>query len=706
MYHLKNSLASLLLLAAVSLFAAEPAGIQWNAKDGKYVAEASALLAHCLQKSTGVAPILQSEQGKPNIRLVVNRELDSEPETFRIEFPSKEKVVITGASPLAVRHGTCEFLERFYGVRWLFPLEDGEFVPKNVQPVFPDKPIVMTPFFRIRTFSVTKKSIPEREWVGRNKGIFSFDLGTLPNRPWFHHNLWRLLPQEKFTKTNPEFFPQRETGGPRYLPEKGQNVYWQYCFTAPGIREAFLKAIQEEFRRHPAVTSVPLGVNDGGRYCRCEQCMKVDGPQGVDSMGYEIRSLSFLECMDAVVRQCQAPGRTFGFLAYHNLRTPPEGRTFHPSLVPFLTYERLYWADPALKADDQRLTAAWKRTCGSVGWYDYLEYNHFLIPKMSLKVMPAALKWGAANGVKYYYAEAYPAQDWHNGPMLWIILKLLWDPSLSEDALLKDWCEAAVGKEAAIPLEQYFRACSDYWENAVPPTAYFQEKRQYLAFGSSGYLEPCTQEWLDARREELQQVVALASPAGKKRAEMFLKGFQKREPEIRQYIKNSQLRKLAEKMTFKTKAAFDFNEKVGWTTWQSKSSMGTFFHAPNEGIDNSGAAAMNMAKSHKSMVYMRDFKAEPLKAYRITVYVKSVDTDPTCVVGLRAAWSAPGKAWLDPAFEAQETLKEDASFSWRKITVVVAAPSVEKCRLKVLLSAATSSKGTVYFDNLTVEEVQ
>lgn len=691
------------LLCVLPLLGIEPAGIQWSEKDGKYVQEASTILAHCLEKSMGVKPALQSEKGSPSIRLAVEPKEGEDPESFRIEFPSKGKILIVGRSPLAVRHGACEFLERFYGVRWLLPLEDGEYIPQNVRPVFPDKTIVMTPHFRIRTFSMTKKSIPEREWVGHNKGIFSFDLRTLPNRPWFHHNLWRLLPQEEYTKSHPEFFPQRETGGPRFMPEKGQNVYWQYCFTAPGIREAFLKAIQEDIRRHPEITSVSLGVNDGGRYCQCEACLKVDAPQGKDSMGYEIRSLSFLECMDAVVRQCQAPGRTFGFLAYHNLRTPPEGRTFHPSLVPFLTYERDYWADPRLMADDQKLTLAWKQACGSVGWYDYLEYKHFLIPKISLNALPAALKWGAANGVRYYYAEAYPAQDWHNGPMLWLILKLLWDPSLSVEALVKEWCEAAVGKEAAVPLEAYFRAVSDYWEKSVPPTEYFQEKRQYLQFTSSGYLEPVTQEWLDARREELKKVVQLAAPYGKKRAEMFLNGFLKREPEISQYIKNNQLRKQAKNLKFKKVAEIDFNEKVGWVTWQSGSSMGTFSHAPGEGVGKTGAAAMDLKKSHKSMVYMRDFKAKPGAVYRISAQVKTTETDPTCTVGLRAAWSAPGKPWLNSAYEAQVTLNEDFSFDWRKLSVVVAAPQVENCKLKVLLSAGFSSKGNAYFDNVTVE---
>ena len=704
MRHLHLTAAGAVLLLAVRLSGLDPAAVQWNAKDGKYAAEAAELLIRCLKKSTGRTPAVQSEQGEPHIRLAVGQTGNADPESFRIDFPAKGKAVITGATPLAVRHGVCEFLERFYGVRWLMPGEAGEYIPENVRPDFPGKAIVMSPRYRIRTFAFTHKLKPHYDWAARNRGIFHGDFGTLQERPWFQHNLWRLLPQEDYTKTNPEFFPVREPGGPRFLPEKGNNIYWQDCFTAPGIRDAFVRAVQENFRRHPGLYSVSLGVNDGGRYCRCENCLKADAASGRDSMNYEIRSRSYLDCMDEVARRCHAPGRTFGFLAYHDLRTPPQGRSYHPSLVPFLTYERLYWADPKFRREDQTLTSAWVRTCGSAGWYDYLEYRHFLIPKISLNVMPEALKWGAANGVKYYYSEAYPADDWHTGPMLWLILKLTWDPSLSADALLKDWCTAAVGKEAAVPLEKYYRACSDYWEKELPGTPYFQQHRQYLPFGSSGYLEPVTAEWLDARKAELKQVVELASPAGKKRAKTILQGFSKREPEIRLYIRNSQLRRQFAKLDFKLKEKFDFDKKLGFTSWQRKTSNGTFYHDLCEGIGDSAAAAMDLQQSFKEMAYMRELKVKPGYVYRVTVHARTVGTDPSCVIGLRAAWSAPGKAWLDSAYEAQEKLTEDGSFSWRKLSVIVSAPEIEGCKMKLLLSAGFSSKGRVFFDDLTVEE--
>ena len=696
-------IAAAVFLLALPLFGAGPAGIRWDDKDGKYVVEAVEILKHCLQRGTGAAPLLQSEQGDPQIRLEVRRDPKADPESFRIEFPAPGKVVIAGASPLAVRHGACEFLERFYGVRWLMPGEEGEYIPENRQVVFPDKPVVMAPRYRMRTFALTHKMKPQYEWAARNRGVFHYDFKDLPNRPWFQHNLWRLLPVERYAGTHPEFFPVREAGGVRVIPEKGYNIYWQYCFTAPGIRDAFVKEIRDYFRQHPDEYSISLGVNDGGCFCRCADCLKKDAAAGNDAMNHEIRSLSYLECMDEVARRCEAPGRTFGFLAYHNLRIPPPGRTFHSSLVPFLTYEKTYWANPRFKAEDRELTAAWIRSCGSVGWYDYLMHRHFLIPKISLKVLPEALKWGADNGVRYYYAEAHPANGWHTGPMLWMILKLTWDPSLSVDALLKDWCVSAVGKEAAVPLEKYYRACSDYWEKQAPGTAFFRERRQYLPLGSNAYLQPLDREWLEARRKELEEVVRLASPAGKQRAEMILQGFLKREPKIRAFIRNEELYRQLPKLAFKVTAKYDFDRKIGGSSWQRKISKGTFFHAPEGGVGNSGAAAMDLKGSFKGMSFLWSRKVKPGFVYRVTADVRTAGTGPEGVVSLRIAWSAPGKAWLDPEYNSEQKLTGDSS-DWRKLSVPVAAPPIDDCRMKIMLNAEKSTAGQVFFDNLTVEE--
>jgi len=336
-----------------------------------------------------------------------------------------------------------------------------------------------------------------------------------------------------------------------------------------------------------------------------------------------------------------------------------------------------------------------------------LELSWFLIPKISLNVIPEALRWGAENGVVHYYAEALPTADWHSGPMLYLILKLTWDPKQNVDALLDDWCKAAVGEKAAPYLKKYYQGCSDFWEKEVPKTAFFKEKKQRQYLGrSSGYLDAVEPEWLDQMKQYLDKAVELATPERKACAEDIRKTFTSREQMIRTYVKNNKLRKEAEKMNFTEAKFYNFDKKnTMWATWQRNTSKGTFSFAPGEGVDNSGAIAMNLTKSYRDMVFMTSLKAVPKRVYRVSGYVKTKGMDSTGYTKLTVAWSAPGKPWLDPAFNASDTLNEDGSFSWRKLNLVVYAPDVPGCGMRLMLGSGNSTKGEVYWDNIKVEEV-
>lgn len=676
--------------------------INYSGTEDRWSAGAVKYLLEYLEASTGEKPLLNvSTASEYTINLEVRAEKGDDPETFRLSSPGPGRILISGASTLALRHGVCEFLERCVGIRWLFTGKNGEYIPACRKYKLPGKPLVMTPAYSVRSFSLNNK--PNREWAAKNKGIFHYDYTHFPDRPWFHHNLCNLVTVQKYGSSNPEFFPLIK--GRRMIPEKKQHIFWQHCFTAPGITAAYIRDVNKAFSKRKNLQTVSFGVNDGGGFCECETCLKVDGkdPQN--------RIRSYLRCFDEVVRSCYLPGRTFGFLAYGAIRKAPEdGRKYHHALKPFLTYERLYWCDPAKKAKDQQETLAWSKTTGSgIGWYDYLSYRHFLIPKISLNVTPEAIRWGAANNVRYYYAEAHPAPDWHTGPMLTILLKLLWDPAADVDAVVRDWCVAAVGPEAAIHLENYFRLCSKYWEEEVPQTVYFKtvdRSGQYLNMGSSGYLERVDEKLLRQMQNELEKTVTKAAPYGRERAQMFLDGFKKRLPQIRGYLENSKLQKELGSLNFKTVLKEDFNKKRLWTTWQRKDSKGKFYYSSDDGRNNSGAMAMDMRNAGKAMVYMRNAKAVPGKVYRATIYVRNRNSLPGAQMSLRIAWGAPGKAWLDPAFEKTVSVTEDGAYFWRKLTVSAVAPNVEGCFIKIVASGSKLKKGEIFFDDFTLEEAE
>ena len=114
----------------------------------------------------------------------------------------------------------------------------------------------MTPTYLVRSFAFSDKI--EREWAAKNKGIFHYDYTNLPNRPWFHHMMWNIVSSAKYGKTNPEFFPILKNE--RMIPPKGYNIFWQNCFTAKNIVNAFTNEVNNEFKKNITANTQTLTV--------------------------------------------------------------------------------------------------------------------------------------------------------------------------------------------------------------------------------------------------------------------------------------------------------------------------------------------------------------------------------------------------------------------------------------------------------------
>lgn len=691
-----------LLGLTFSLFSNPHTIIRFNGKKDRWSNDAIKYLTEYLTKSTDEVPKLnQNGNAKYIINLEIKKEKNDEPETFRIKSLGNN-IIISGATSLALRHGVFEFLEQCLGIRWLFVGKLGEHIPKTKTFNLPKKTITMTPTYLVRSFAFSDKI--EREWAAKNKGIFHYDYTNLPNRPWFHHMMWNIVSSAKYGKTNPEFFPILKNE--RMIPPKGYNIFWQNCFTAKNIVNAFTNEVNKEFKKNKNLYTFSFGINDGKGFCECKNCLTMD------KNNPDNRIYSYLSCFDQVAKNCYKPGRTFGFLAYGAIRLAPnDGKKYHHSLKPFLTYERLYWSNPARKAKDQKETLDWHKTfAGDIGWYDYFAYKSFLIPKISLNVTPEALRWGAKNHVKYYYAEAYPSKDWHTGPMLTILLKLLWNPEQDVNAILHDWCVTAVGPKAAVHLENYFKLCSNYWEDGITKTEYFRNPdakgQQYMNMGNAAYLENVDEKLLKNLENELKAAVAKSTGVNQQRAKMFYDGFKKRLPDINAYLANKKLQQQLSNYKFTVINKDDFNTKRLWTPWQRKASKGKFYYSNNEGINNSGAMAMDFNNSYKDMTYSKNFKVKKGNIYRVTIYTRNIGSLPGAQFSLRIAWGAPKQPWLSKNYEKTTLLTEDGSYSWNKMTVAAKAPNVDNCYMKVLLGGSKLNKGQIFFDNLTIEEAK
>jgi hypothetical protein len=118
--------------------------------------------------------------------------------------------------------------------------------------------------------------------------------------------------------------------------------------------------------------------------------------------------------------------------------------------------------------------------------------------------MAANLRYARDEGVRAFYAEAYP--NWGEGPKLYVTARLLWNPDADVDELLRDWYVSCAGEEAAADLARYYEHWEDFWTRRVLDSPWFG-RSEILSFRSQGYLGSVTLEEMAQCRALLESAM-------------------------------------------------------------------------------------------------------------------------------------------------------------------------------------------------------
>ncbi len=415
---------------------------------------------------------------------------------FVIHGVNSKMLVIAGPTTYGTEFGVYEFLERYVGVRWLLPGPDGDDVPSSKSLRIPVETVRQQPVMVSRLFSGLKGSWQTR-WARLNR---------MHGRVSFHHYLLHILPPETYTKTNPEFFPMKDSKT-RYLPPTNDTHGWQPCFSEPGTIQQAIKNITRHFDQHPDATSCSLGVNDSSGHCRCPKCLE-RVPAEPNFLGRADYSDFYYDWCNQVIEGVlqKHPDKWFGCLAYSEVAAPPKRLKVHPRLIPFMTYDRMKWIHPEIRTAGHQATEAWAAVSPSLGWYDYIYGTPYCLPRVYFQTCQDYIRYGSQQQVRASYAELYP--NWGEGPKPYVFLKLWWNPEADVDALLQEWYQRCVGPEAAPLLAQYYSIWERFWTEDILSSEWFTTGGQYLRFNSPEYLADVREEDIHESRRLLDQCLA------------------------------------------------------------------------------------------------------------------------------------------------------------------------------------------------------
>ena len=443
-------------------------------------------------------------------------------------------LVLCGKGDLGTEYAVYTFLERYCGVRWLWPGETGECIPPRGTIEIGAICDREDPDFTLRvlgSMAPLPEGTPEPLWKKRNK--VQTVSGYVPG-----HNWAKLVPPDKYGPTHPEYFAlvdgSREQDWNAY---DGQHGY-QLCTTNPEVIRLSIDYVRRFFDEHPDVDIYSIDANDGAGWCECDNCQALDTGKvrtipssGGAEDGSEARPVitdriyTFVNEVAAAVKETH-PDKYVLHLAYSDYIEPPERVRPLDNVVVQITLNCECHYDPAYKEDQWRLIRAWSQVTPNLMLYEYFNHTWKLqLPRAIHHSVGASIPYYRQCGARFFSAQA--SDDFGNeGLTLYLAAKLLWDSSLDVDELVADYCEHAFAEGAAFG-RRYFARLEALWDAALA------ELGPRWGGNPHVYLTMLTPETVAELKGYLTEALRLAqSAAAQERIRFFLDGWQFYEAEV------------------------------------------------------------------------------------------------------------------------------------------------------------------------------
>lgn len=352
---------------------------------------------------------------------------------------------------LAGANGTCKavvtFLEDVCGVRWFMPFEQGIRVPKRRDLAVPrDLDKTVTPVFAYANGMFPYGSPRFSPATYANNFRYGIRLKTFGGHSWYH---W--VPAGLFDE-HPEYFAMR--GGKR-TAEGGH-----LCTTNPEVKKLLLKGIRAEFDK--GYDWVQLGQSDDWKRCECSRCeardafrpydAEVDGPDWfkwlyTTNRDNPVERLHLLH--NSIAEACAGshPGRIVHFLAYIPTRWPSKAlEKYSPNLV-----AEICKVMPKMLDD-------WAEKVSAMTVYEYwwdMSWVYGYRPDVTPKEVADRIRDFRDHGVIGFF-NGGDGHNWGlNGPVFYVLGKLLGDPDLDEYTLMEEYCLGVYG-DAGEAMNEFF----------------------------------------------------------------------------------------------------------------------------------------------------------------------------------------------------------------------------------------------------------
>lgn len=357
---------------------------------------------------------------------------------------NKNAGILTGDMESGSLNAVYALLEHF-GVRWYSAGDEGEFVPQKSRLLIPHGEWRYAPFFQMRRIqlagpvdynsNITLQDL--NHWTRRNK----MQLGTYSQ---FHRmvapHLAKIIPEKEFTD-HPEYFALNEQGKRSVPSQNNLNP----CTSNPEV----IKKIQEKavqlLQENPQAMYFSIEPIDGGGWCLCPNCLKMDVVPGNYTDRVVILANHITQAIEAAFPGAGKAARFFAYQGYSNL---PEKSTALGNLQVEVT------------KGTPELIAGWAKYVKNLQRWDYNGWNSFKWGPMPLSILPEKIQLLKNNHYTGGLFDEGVASVLSLGqPFYYIEAKLMWNPEADLKELLSDFFANYYGQAGEL-----MRNCFDLLE--------------------------------------------------------------------------------------------------------------------------------------------------------------------------------------------------------------------------------------------------
>ncbi|MDB4595044.1 DUF4838 domain-containing protein [Flavobacteriaceae bacterium] len=321
-------------------------------------------------------------------------------------------------------YATYEFIEKFLNVKWLstdythYEKLSSLNIPDNYNYYY--EPPVLTRTVHSKLFY--DDSIFADKLKVTNEAFPRY----VPNARV--HTFHRFMPYDVFYEKNPEYYALRN----------GKRLPTQLCLTNNAVLEIVKDSVRSFFKTSPISDVISVSQDDNTQYCQCENCSKIDNNEG-STAG------SLIHFVNEIAKDF--PDKTISTLAYQYTRKPPKTKPLENVLITLCSIEcdRSIPIDEGCKDFSSDLKG-WSILTDNIRIWDYTtQFTNFLAPFPNWGTIKPNINLFVQNNAKWIF-EQHSRNDSELFELRsYVMAKLLWDPSLNFNTLIKDFNDKYYG---------------------------------------------------------------------------------------------------------------------------------------------------------------------------------------------------------------------------------------------------------------------